>query len=176
MWFCSLQPVFGNTGDERCCRDAGASILVMLGIGCSCWHRACIWVAVPQASSARTNAVQSLWKSFLGCAAACSAVAHRKQNTYRSGQLVFGFFAGQRYLEMDALLMIFSQGVPDFRMIAKFIAFPLFIVPRVVTLGALLCCAQGRLGSGLPSLWESPSFSGSSYLGFAWPTPLRCYR
>ena len=42
-------------------------------------------------------AVQSLWKSFPGCAerkqpVACSAMEHLKQNTCRSRQLGFGFF------------------------------------------------------------------------------------
>lgn len=38
----------------------------------------------------------------------------------------------------------------------------LFIVPGAVTLGALLCCAKGQLGSGLPSLWERASFGGAA--------------
>lgn len=130
----------------------------------------------------KCRAVRSLRKSFPSCAepqqpVVCSAVACLKQNTCGSRQLGFGlgFFSGQCYLEMDGLLVIFSRQVPDFKMIAKFIACPpLFIVPGVVTFGALLCCAKGKPGSGLPSLWESTSFGGGFCLGFAQPPPLRC--
>lgn len=61
-------------------------------------------------------------------------------------------FSGQCCLERRALTVSSADQSFDFKMIAEFIASPLFTVPGAVTFGALLCCAKG---SGLPSLWRA---------------------
>lgn len=163
--FSSLQPCFlqhwcwkwvQSRGDVR------AGILAVLGITGSRWYCACIWVAVPQMSVACTNAglcspcrrafpvvwsPSSLW---------CAQLWHASNKTPAgpgSWGLGWFFFSGQCYLEMDGLLVIFSRQVPDFKMIAKFIASPPpFYCPRSGDLWgfALLCKGEAWLRPAFP--------------------------
>lgn len=182
LGFCSLpsSPLSaaqscGGVGGRHPCRVGNHGLGLVL-----CMHLGGCAADVRRLHKCR--AVQSLQKSFPGCAEptqplACSAVARLKQNTCGSRQLGLGlvFFSGQCYLEMDALLVIFSSQVPDFKMIAKFIAFPPpFYCPRSSDPWGFALLCKGAAGLGLPSLWESSSFGGGSCLGFARPPPLWC--
>lgn len=128
--------------------------------------------------SHKCRAVQSLWKSSPGCAepVVCLAAACLKQNTCGSRHLGFGIFSGQCYLEMDALLVMFSRQVSDFKMIAKFIASPhTFYCPRSSDPWgfALLCKGAAWLRPAFP-LGEGILRWRGSYLGFSRPPLLQC--
>lgn len=73
---------------------------------------------------------QSLWKSFPGYAA-CSVLSHGTSQTKCLQVQAAGVwvFSGQCHLEMNALLVMLSGQVSDFKMIAKFIASPPFYCP-----------------------------------------------
>lgn len=120
--FCSLPPAplsgmlaleirakLQRCGSWHPCRVGNHGLVLVL-----CMHlRGC---AADACRSHKCRAVQSLRRSFAGCAeptqpTVCSAVARLKQNTCGSRQLGFGVFSGQCYLEMDAVLVMFSGQV-----------------------------------------------------------------